>query len=158
MKRYVIMFVFLFAVAASAKKKEIPPAPLPAAVTSAKSAFLLNGGGSNLAFDAFYQEMKSWGKYQIVGSPEQADLVITLLYSVEATGDTVPVRNSYTGQVMFYDSVKDPQMKLSIVDAKSKDELWSTIAHRKLVMRWNVDKEIAKTAVMMVDELRARSQ
>jgi hypothetical protein len=28
---------------------------------SAKKIFLSNGGGSNLAYDAFYSKMKEWG-------------------------------------------------------------------------------------------------
>jgi hypothetical protein len=56
------------------KKKDVPVAPLPTVIVNAKKIFLSNGGGSNLAYDAFYSKMKEWGKYEIVGSPETADL------------------------------------------------------------------------------------
>jgi hypothetical protein len=52
-----------------------PVAPLPAVISTANKIFFSNGGGSNLAFDAFYAAMKDWGRYQIVGSPDEADLV-----------------------------------------------------------------------------------
>ena len=56
--------VFLTPHATNAKdKKNIPVAPLPAVVVNAKKVFLSNGGGSNLAYDAFYSEIKRWGKY-----------------------------------------------------------------------------------------------
>jgi hypothetical protein len=56
---------------------------------NAKKVFLSNGGGSNLAYDAFYSEMKTWSKYEIVGSPEEADLIVELAYRVERGGTRV---------------------------------------------------------------------
>jgi len=53
---------------AQKRRKDVPPAPLPSAVVNAKKVFLTNGGGSDLAYDAFYSEMKQWGNYKIVGS------------------------------------------------------------------------------------------
>lgn len=120
--------------ALASKRKLPPPAPLPSQVTQAKTVFLTNGGGSELAFDAFYQAFKHWGKYEIVGSPDKADLVITLQYWVEKNGSrTVPVTNTYTGQTTYYSHENvDPQLKMTVLDAKTKEELWSTIDHRRL--------------------------
>jgi hypothetical protein len=162
MKKSVLVLVLLFLpFGAFGKKKEIPPAPLPSQITQAKTVFLVNGGGSEVAYDAFYQEMKLWGKYSIVGSPETADLIITIQYWTEHNGSSgMPVYNSYTKQTTYYSSENiDPQLKLTIVDAKSKAELWSSIDHRKLVrMSHNRDKEIVNSATRLVDELKARSQ
>ena len=80
MKKLLTVLFLCLPLVALAKKKEIPQAPLPSAIVNAKTAFLVNGGGSSIAFDAFYAEMKQWGKYQIVGSPEEADLIIELKY------------------------------------------------------------------------------
>ncbi len=142
------------------KEEANPPAPLPGQITSAKSVFLTNGGGSEVAYDAFYQEMKQWGKYQIVGSPEQADLIITLQYWVEKNGSsTVPITNTYTGTTTYYSHENvDPQLKMSIYDAKSKAELWSSIDHRKLArLSHNREKETVNSAIRLVDELKQRS-
>jgi hypothetical protein len=51
-------------------RKDVPVAPLPAVIASAKKIFLSNGGGSNLAYDAFYASLKEWGKYEIVSFKE----------------------------------------------------------------------------------------
>jgi hypothetical protein len=71
---------------AGKNKQNIPPAPLPTIVVNAKKIFLTNGGGSNLAYDSFYSDMKQWGKYEIVGSPDEADLIVELSYRVEHDG------------------------------------------------------------------------
>src|SRR5262249_40121832 len=70
-------------------RKDIATAPLPAVVVNAKRVFLVNGGGSNLGYDAFYSAMKDWGKYEIVGSPEEADLIVELAYRTEHGGTRV---------------------------------------------------------------------
>jgi hypothetical protein len=56
--------------------RDIPPAPLASVVVNAKKVFLTNGGGSDLAYDTFASEIKKWGKYEVVGSPDDADLIV----------------------------------------------------------------------------------
>ncbi len=158
----VAVFVLIASLPAFARKHKLPPpAPLPSQVTEAKTVFLVNGGGSDLAFDAFYQEFKAWGKYQLVGSPEKADLVITLEYDVQKNGTSeVPVYNSYTRQTTYYSRENvDPQLRMSISDAKTKAELWSAVDHRRLArLESNREKETVKSAVRLVDDLKERSQ
>jgi hypothetical protein len=73
----VVLCLIISTVAVAGKsRKDIPPAPLPSVVVNAKKVFLPNGGGSDLAYDAFYSQMKTWGKYEIVGSPNDADLIV----------------------------------------------------------------------------------
>jgi hypothetical protein len=161
MKRIVILLVLLLPALAFGKKKEIPPAPLPAAITDAKTVFLVNGGGSELAYDAFYAEIKQWGKYQIVGSPDAADLIIELRYWVDHNGtDVSSFTNSYTKQTQVVSSeIVDPQLMLKVYDAKSKTALWSSIDHRKLArLQKNREKETVNSAVRLVSELKTRSQ
>ena len=116
--------------------------------------------GSDLAYDAFYAKMKEWGKYQIVGSPEEADLIIELAYRVEHEGTRVwSSTNTYNGTTQVHSAqIVDPQLFLTIYDAKSKDSLWSTIDHRRLARREkNREKETINSAERLVEELRGRS-
>jgi hypothetical protein len=87
----VVCVVALLAIPSALPKsrKDVPVAPLPAVIVSAKKIFLSNGGGSNLAYDAFYASMKDGGKYEIVGSPDSADLIVELGYRVEQGGTRV---------------------------------------------------------------------
>lgn len=158
-KSVLILFLILSVGAFAKSRKDIPQAPLPAVIAHAKTAFLTNGGGSNLAYDSFYSGMKQWGKYQIVGSPEEADLIIELKYWVEHDGtDVSSFTNTYTGKTQVVSSeIIDPQLKLTIYDAKSKNSLWSAIDHRQLARREkNREKEIIKSAERLVDQLKTR--
>ena len=162
MRRLLAAFCVLISVYALAgrNRKDIPPAPLPAVVTNAQKIFLTNGGGSDLAYDAFYAEMKKWGKYQIVGSPEEADLIVELAYRVERGGTRVwSTSNTYDRTTQVHSSqIVDPQLVLTIYDAKSKNSLWSTIDHRRLAHREkNREKETINSAERLVDELKTRA-
>lgn len=63
-------------------------APIPAQIVNAKRVFIANAppasgelaqaiysGGPYRAYDQFYAAAKSWGRFQLVGSPGEADLV-----------------------------------------------------------------------------------
>jgi len=141
------------------KKKPVPVAPLPSVVVNAKKIFLSNGGGSNLAYDAFYSKMKEWGKYEIVGSPEEADLIVELSYRVEDKGTRVwSSTNTYNDTTQVHSAhMIDPQLILTIYDAKTKNSLWSETDHRRLARREkNREKETVNSAQRLVDDLKTR--
>jgi hypothetical protein len=145
---------------AQGKNKVVPVAPLPAVIVNAKKIFLSNGGGSNLAYDAFYSKMKEWGKYQIVGSPEEADLIVELSYRVEDKGTRVwSSTNTYDNTTQVHSThTTDPQLILTIYDSKTKNSLWSETDHRKLATRQkNRDKEMGNSAQRLVDDLKTRA-
>ena len=73
----------------SKEKKSVEMAPLPSIISNAKKIFVANGGGSNLAFDAFYSAIKQWGRYELVGAPDAADLIVELAYRVDQGGTRV---------------------------------------------------------------------
>src|ERR1035438_4010606 len=153
------LFVSIYAVAGKSRK-DIPHAPLPSVVVNAKRVFLTNGGGSDLAYDTFYSEMKKWGKYEIVGSPDDADLVVEISYYVEHGGTRVwSTTNTYNGTTQVHSAqIVDPQLVLTISDAKSKNSLWSTTDHRRLARREkNREKETINSAERLVDELKTRA-
>lgn len=141
-------------------RKDVPPAPLPTAIVDAHKVFLSNRGGSDLAYDAFYQAMKSWGKYQMVGSPDNAELIIELSYEEVHEGTRVwSTANTYDNTTQVHSrQIIDPQLILTIYDAKSKNSLWSTIDHRRLArLEKNREKEMINSAERLVDELRSRA-
>jgi hypothetical protein len=153
--------IFVSASATAGKnRKDVPTAPLPAAIVNARKVFLTNGGGSDLAYDAFYSEMKGWRKYQLVGSPDEADLIIELAYRVEHGGTRVwSSTNTYNGTTQVHSAqIVDPQLVLMIYDAKTRNSLWSTVDHRRLARREkNREKETISSAERLVEELKNRA-
>jgi hypothetical protein len=130
---FLCLFVFLQGIEAKSRK-EVPAAWLPSAIVNARKVFVTNGGRSDLAYDTFYSEMKSWGKYAIVGSPEDADLIVEISYHVDHNGTRVwSTSNTDDGTTQVHSmQLIDPQLVLTIYDAKTKNSLWETIDHRRL--------------------------
>src|SRR5271169_3874461 len=108
------LLMSIYAVAGKSKK-DIPPAPMPSVVVNAHKVFLSNGGGSDLAYDAFYSEMKKWGKYEIVGSPNDAELIVELSYQVENLGTRVwSSVNTYNNATQVHSrQIIDPKLILT---------------------------------------------
>ena len=156
----VLCLLSLVPVLAAKTRKDVPPAPLPTAIVNAHTVFLSNKGGSDLAYDAFYQSMKNWGKFQIVGSPNDADLIVKLSYEVVHEGTRVwSSTNTYNNTTQVHSAqIIDPQLILTIYDARTKNSLWSTIDHRRLArLEKNREKEMINAAERLVEELRSRT-
>jgi hypothetical protein len=166
-------FGSLFALVAPAQdkmtRKNIPGAPLPAAVANAKKVFLLNGqttaqyltkNGNALAFDTLYADVKSWGKYELVDSPKDADIVIELQYRPYSEGArSFGVYNPSTHTVQTR-SVEEigADFALVLYEVKSKEQLWSVSDSCGVARRVkNQQKEVIKSIGRLVEALKART-
>ena len=102
-----------------------PPAPVPGGIFSARKIFISNATGEipmppetlDLAYNEFYAAVKSWGRYDVVADPSDADLVFELRfhYSVGPTG----VFQGSGG------STEDFQLRVSILDSRTRTILWA---------------------------------
>jgi len=120
-------FLLLFLMCASAaaiaaqSPPTAPPAPLPAQLFTAKTIFISNTTGraatypgiSEYTYDEFHALMKSWGRYQIVTAPADADLIFEIRY---ATG-LGPTNGGNSGQYA--------EFELTIFDTKTHVVLWA---------------------------------
>jgi hypothetical protein len=152
-----------------ASRKNIPEAPLPAAVVHARKAFLLNGqtsaqyltkNGNILAFDTLYADVKGWGKYELVDSPTDADIVIELQYRPYSEGSRsfgVYNPSAHTVQTRSVDQI-GADFALVIYEARSKEQLWS-VSDACGLARFvkNQQKEVIKSIGRLVDGLKART-
>jgi len=97
--------------------------------------------------------------FAIVGSPEEADLIVELSYRVEDKGTRVwSTTNTYDNTTHVHSTqVADPQLILTIYDAKTKTFLWSETDHRRMARRQkNREKETVNSAQRLVDDLKIR--
>ena len=143
------------------KSKQVPPAPIPSPILSAKKVFIANGGGDESLFDSpqysrgpdrlyneFYAEMKSWGRYELVGSPAEADLVFEVRLTVMQ-----PQRSEALGTDNY--PASDSQFHLAIRDVKTHETLWGLTEHAQTaVLQGNRDKNFEQALAGIVSELR----
>ncbi len=91
------------------QSKETAPAPVPAQIAAAQKVFISNAGGASLEtvidetvfnggpdrpYNQFYAAMKSWGRYEVVSTPADADLVFEISWALTDTGLRSPYSDS----------------------------------------------------------------
>ena len=141
------------------QKKSSPAsnaAPIPAQIPAAKKVFVANGGGDesryenvsytggpHRAYNQFYAAMQDWGRYELVATPADADLILEV---------RLIVFQIQRERVMQDDSpASDSQLRLVIRDAKTHQALWGLTEHAAgAVLQTNRDKnfDIALAAVV----------
>jgi len=150
-----LIAVVLLEVAAWAgvKPSPTPAAPIPGQILAAKKVFVSNSGGDERWFEdplftggvdrtynEFYAAMKTWGRYELTGSPAEADLIFEIGLSAPgiagagSEGDTL-ARKPY-----------DPQFRLPIRDPKTDVLLWAFTEHVQwAILQGNRDKNYEAT-------------
>lgn len=156
------MILMLQAAFVEAVQKQTVPGPLPAQITSARKVFIANGGenqpfsedylfsgGSERAYDDLYGAMKTWGKYELAGSPADADLLVEIELQCPKAGPVITP--NFRGEYPY-----DPQFRLTIRDAKTNVLLWSVFEHVEwAILQGNRDKNFDKAMSRLINDMQA---
>jgi hypothetical protein len=101
-----------------------PQAPVPTQIAAAHNVFVVNNGAdanfpisAQDAYNRVYAALQAWGHFQLVGSPDQADLVFQL-------SDIAPVTGVYGDRTGAY-AINSPAFQLAIKDPKTNVTLWT---------------------------------
>jgi hypothetical protein len=148
----VLAWLIALAPALPAQEASPSPAPIPAQIASAHAVFVSNGGGSNYftiysggpdrAYNTFYADLQTAGRYQLVGSPSEADLIFEIRSISPAVG-------AEHGAVSY-----NPQLILSILDPKTHTVLWTTSANvRAIGTQKGRDRKFDASVSVLMDKL-----
>jgi hypothetical protein len=132
------------------------PAPVPAQIAAAQKVFISNAGGASLEtvidetvfnggpdrpYNEFYAAMKSWGRYELVSSPTDADLVLEISWALTDTGLRLPALG---------------QLRLVVIDPKTHVTLWNITEYvRGALLLSNRDKNFDQAMNTVVARLKA---
>lgn len=118
--------------------------PVPRQIRAAKTIFIANAGdktnlfpdvysgGPDRPYVQFYSDMQTWGHYQLVSSPDQADLVFQIGLVNPIASELLPGNNAgYWNGAEWH----DPQLRLNILDPKTRISLWELTSHIQSTMR-----------------------
>ena len=148
------------AISAAQQKKPTSPAPIPAQVLTAKKVFIANGGGDesryeeasysggpDRTYNEFYAAMKTWGRYELVAAPGDADLVFEI---------RLTVFQLQRERVLTDDSpASDSQFRFVIHDVKTHETLWGLTEHAQgAVLQGNRDKNFEQALAAVVAEVQ----
>src|SRR5487761_1803052 len=118
--------------------------PVPRQIRAAKTIFIANAGdktnlfpdvysgGPDRPYVQFYSDMQTWGHYRLVSSPDQADLVFQISLVNPIASELLPGNNAgYWNGAEWH----DPQLRLNILDPKTRISLWELTSHIQSTMR-----------------------
>lgn len=138
-----ILISFIAALAQEAPKPTPPLNPFTR-LTAAKTVFIKNGGGGEIPFNVIESSMEGWGRYQIVRSADQADLILEVTSPTENSGGVSVSSSTKTGISGRPEESRSTSRELSpsggpvkivVYDAHSKAALWSGMEQAKSAMR-----------------------
>jgi hypothetical protein len=127
---WMIYFVFMAGLTvvpgiSGQQAQDAPAAPVPTGIAAARKVFIANAGADlasqsifkragqpDQAYNHFYSAVQSWGRYELVSTPAEADLVLEIRFAAPMY---------YDGNTATY----EPQFGLNIFDAKTHFLLWS---------------------------------
>jgi hypothetical protein len=143
--------------------KPAPSGPVPNPIVNAKKVFIANAGGDEpwdseaqftggpeRAYDEFYAAMKSWGHYELVNTPGDADLWFEIAFRTPAlAGTAARTSDSLAGRPY------DPQFRLTIRDPKTNAVLWAFTEHVQwAVLQGNRDKNFSEGSARIVADVQ----
>ena len=156
---FVLVFLTICVIATVSAKaqqgKDVLPAPLPSQVVNGRKIFIANAGAENALlynggpqrfYNQFYAAMKSWGHYELVGSPAEADLVFEISSRTSFLGV-----GSTSGR-----NITDPQLRLAIIDPATRITLWTFIEHiEPALLQSNRDKNFDHALNDLVNDFQS---
>jgi len=145
----------LLPVSSAQQSKMPPPAPVPIQIASARKAFISNAGGESFEavigqtvfnggpdrpYNEFYAQVKDWGRYELVSSPADADIVLEISWALTDTGLRLPVLG---------------QLRLVVIDPRTHVTLWNFTEYvRGAVLLGNRDKNFDQAMTTVVNRMK----
>jgi hypothetical protein len=137
---------------------QAPVAPIPSQILTAKKVFISNAGGASdtkmwsggpaQPYNELYAALKSWGRYELVATPADADLILQISF----TDTLTDVGGSQaSGPVSFTTA----QLNLDFLDLKTHVILW-TLNEKTSTghLEKGRDQALEKSINALVDDLK----
>jgi len=128
---------------------------VPPQIAAAQNVFVSNAGGESFEsvidetvftggpdrpYNQFYASLKNWGRYTLVSSPADADLVFEISWVLTDTGLKLPVLG---------------QLRLVVIDPRTHVTLWNFTQYvRGAMLLGNRDKNFDQALTIMVNRMK----
>jgi hypothetical protein len=141
---------------AGAPPKMPADGPIPPQIAAAQKVFISNAGGATFEaiidetvfnggpdrpYNEFYSAMKGWGRYALVSSPADADLVFEVSWTLSDTGLKLPVLG---------------QLRMVVIDPKTRITVWNFTEYvRGAILQGNRDKNFSQAMSTIMARLKS---
>jgi hypothetical protein len=131
----------------SLSAQDVPAAPLPAALATARALFIGNAGDQEnadclRAYNDFYDGIASLKRFQQVSDPNQADLVLEMHYEINL-GEAKVTNDAHSLR----------QFRVVLIDPRSHVILWTLVERTNYALRQsNRNKNLDDTVTALVHD------
>jgi hypothetical protein len=112
-----------------------PPVISPHARLLAARRIFIEHAGGRLPNDVIGDAFQGWGRYQLVGDPQMADLIVSISAPVSDSGMSVGAAGGGGRRAAAEPSAGVLQIRLLILDAHDRVVLWSGREQPKSAMK-----------------------
>ena len=153
--RVAVALLALTTLSSAQQSKMPPPAPVPPQIAAAEKVFISNAGGESFEnvidqtvfnggpdrpYNQCYALLKEWGRFQLLSSPADADLVLEVSWVLTDTGLRLPVLG---------------QLRLVVIDPKTHVTLWNFTEYvRGAMLLGNRDKNFDQAMTTIVNRTK----
>ena len=134
-----------------------------ARLLAAKAVFMKNNGGSEIPFNVISGGLEGWGRFLLVDSPEQADIVIEVTSpdddhtSQNATKTKVGASGRMEESASASRNVYEGPIKMVVSDAHTHLTLWAASEQPKGGFRQRArDEHLVEAAQHLITKFRER--
>lgn len=158
----VILFAAVFSLAqAQPESADAKPTPISpsARLAAAKTAYLRNAGGSEIPYNVIEAGLEGWGRFTLVDSPREADVIVEIESPEEDSGATVSSSADARGHSSASSSrdISVSIIKLTVYDARTHLPLWTANERPKGGFKEKTrDDNLVKSAERLVSRFRDR--
>jgi len=126
--------------------------PVAKEVLAAKKVLLVDRGGDTKVFDQVYSKLASWGRWEIVEDPRQADMVLVVASRLQDFGAIATVNPVGNGAIIAGTPIYSDKRYLSLVSKSTGHTLLTVSCEARIssgstagILVGNVRKRIAST-------------
>jgi len=133
-----------------------------ARLAAAKAIFMKNNGGSEIPFNVISGGMEGWGRFFLVDSPEQADIVIEVTspdddHSSQNTSKTKLGAKGRMEDSASSRTANEGPIKMVVSDARTHLTLWAASENPKGGFRQRArDEHLVEAAQRLITKFRER--
>jgi len=129
---FLILAAMMYLPSGAQEQKAPGPITPSARLAAAKTAFLKGAVSSSIPYDVVESSLEGWGRFTLVDSPAQADIVVEITSlgpgGAGISGPTVSASNrGHVGPSAGSQQEFISQLRLAVYDAKTKILLWSAM-------------------------------
>lgn len=154
----VALLLSTFCLAQDQKSATTPVSP-SARLSAAKTAYLHNGGGSEIPFNVIEAGVEGWGRFTLVDSPQKADVIIEVVAPEDDSGVSVSSSTDASGHATSRSSrdLTVSIIKLTVYDAKTHLPLWAANERPKGAFKERAREDnLVQAAEKLVSRFRDR--